>query len=182
MKSGSAVVAMGLAVVVLGTSGCVIRTYSVKKDRVDQELAGNRGYLQGSKPAGQEKERAAQREVYVTEVELGSSVKVAKKAPAAQSDNEVAGNRGYIQEASSEEPVAAMQEETAAKTEKYTVQKGDTLQKISQKLYGTTRNWYKIYKANKDTMKGPDKIYPGQVINVPVLEKEPLNEPKENLK
>jgi nucleoid-associated protein YgaU len=63
--------------------------------------------------------------------------------------------------------------------QKYTVQKGDTLQKISKKFYGTTKKWTKIYEANKDIIKGPNKIYPGQAINIPV---EPLKEPKENLK
>ena len=188
MKYRSVVLAAGLTFFVFSVSGCVIRTYSVKKDRVDQELSGNAGYLQGSKPAGQEKERPSQRQVYVAEVELGSGVQAAKKAPAVQvSEKEVTGNKGYIQEsAPQQQAVTVAQEEATVKTEKYTVAKGDTLQKISQKLYGTTKNWYKIFKANKDTVKGPDKIYPGQVINVPVLEKEPaketLKEPKENLK
>ncbi|MFA5116438.1 MAG: LysM peptidoglycan-binding domain-containing protein [Candidatus Omnitrophota bacterium] len=183
MKYRDIVLAVGLTAFIFSVSGCVVRTYSVKKDRVDQELSGNSGYLQGSKPAGQEKERSSQRKVYVAEVEIGSSAKVAKKDPAPQaSDTQVSGNRGYIEEAAPEQAVMDIQEEAAVKTEKYTVQKNDTLQKISQKLYGTTRNWYKIYQANKDALKGPDKIYPGQVINVPVLEKEPLKEPKENLK
>ena len=183
MKYRDIVLTVGLTAFVFSVSGCVIRTYSVKKDRVDQELTGNVGYLKGEKPAGQQKARPTQREVYVAEVELGGGVKAAKKAPAAKgSDQEVTGNKGYIQESAPQQDVTVAQEETLAKTEKYTVAKGDTLQKISQKLYGTTKDWYKIFKANKDTLKGPDKIYPGQVINVPVLEKETLKEPKENLK
>lgn len=187
MKYRSVVLAAGITLFVFSISGCVIRTYSVKKDRVDQDLSGNRGYIQGSQPAGQEKERPTQREVYVAEVELGSGVKAAKKAPAAQNtEKETTGNKGYIQESAPQEAVEAVKEEAPVKTEKYTVAKGDTLQKISQKLYGTTKNWYKIFKANKDTLKAPDKIYPGEVINVPVLAKEavkePLKEPKENLK
>jgi LysM repeat protein len=187
MSGRSVVVAAGLVLFAFSVSGCVIRTYSMKKDRVDQSLSGNRGYIQGSMPAGQEKERPTQRQVYVAEVELGSGVKVAKKAPAVQESEKVTtGNKGYIQESAPQQAVTAVQEEAPVKTEKYTVLKGDTLQKISQKLYGTTKNWYKIFKANKDTLKGPDKIYPGEVINVPVLGKEPvkepLKEPKENLK
>ncbi|MEI6631878.1 MAG: LysM peptidoglycan-binding domain-containing protein, partial [bacterium] len=52
--------------------------------------------------------------------------------------------------------------------EKYTVGKNDTLQKISKEFYGTTKKWLKIYEANKALLKGPDKIYPGQVLSIPI--------------
>jgi nucleoid-associated protein YgaU len=48
----------------------------------------------------------------------------------------------------------------------YTVQSGDTLQKISQKLYGTTKKWHKLYLLNQDILKSPDKIHPGMIIKV----------------
>ncbi|HVY63111.1 MAG TPA: LysM peptidoglycan-binding domain-containing protein [Planctomycetota bacterium] len=49
----------------------------------------------------------------------------------------------------------------------YTVQRGDTLQKISQKLYGTTKNWQKIFDANKSKLKKPDMIVVGMVLQIP---------------
>jgi nucleoid-associated protein YgaU len=49
----------------------------------------------------------------------------------------------------------------------YTVQRGDTLQKISQKFYGTTKHWKKIFEANKGKMKKPDMIVVGMVITIP---------------
>jgi len=49
----------------------------------------------------------------------------------------------------------------------YVVEKGDTLQAISDKFYGTTRKWKKIYEANKDVLEGPDKIKPGQKLVIP---------------
>jgi len=50
----------------------------------------------------------------------------------------------------------------------YTVKKGDTLQEISQKMYGTTRHWRKIYNANKSVIKGgPEKITPGMKLTIP---------------
>jgi nucleoid-associated protein YgaU len=55
---------------------------------------------------------------------------------------------------------------TGSKT--YTVKKGDTLQEISQKMYGTTRHWRKIYNANKGVIKGgSDKIKPGMKLTIP---------------
>lgn len=45
----------------------------------------------------------------------------------------------------------------------YVVQKGDTLSKIAKK-FNTT--WQEIYEKNKDIIKNPNKIYPGQILNI----------------
>lgn len=49
----------------------------------------------------------------------------------------------------------------------YTVKKGDTLQKISQRFYGTTKQWNKIYQANKRAIKDPDKLTIGTKLTIP---------------
>lgn len=49
----------------------------------------------------------------------------------------------------------------------HTVAKGESLSKIAKKYYGDARQWPKIFEANKDTIKNPDLIFPGQVIKVP---------------
>jgi nucleoid-associated protein YgaU len=49
----------------------------------------------------------------------------------------------------------------------YTVQKGDSLSKIAKREYGDVQQWHRIYEANRDTIKDPDLIYPGQVIRIP---------------
>ena len=46
----------------------------------------------------------------------------------------------------------------------YTVEAGDNLSKIGAK-YGIT--WKAIYDANRDTLKDPDKIHPGQELKIP---------------
>lgn len=52
--------------------------------------------------------------------------------------------------------------------ETYTVKKGDTLQEISKKFYGTTTKWRKIYEANQKTIKGgPEKLMPGMKLTIP---------------
>ena len=51
----------------------------------------------------------------------------------------------------------------------YTVQKDDTLQKISKKVYGTYGKWYKIYKANKAKIKNPNFVKPGTVLTIPAV-------------
>ena len=49
----------------------------------------------------------------------------------------------------------------------YTVQKGDTLSKISKQFYGDANAYKKIFDANRDQLKDPDKIQPGQVLRIP---------------
>jgi nucleoid-associated protein YgaU len=49
----------------------------------------------------------------------------------------------------------------------YVVQKGDTLQEISQKFYGTTTKWKKIANANKGAIKDPNKLVVGTKIQIP---------------
>ena len=50
----------------------------------------------------------------------------------------------------------------------YTVEKNDTLQKISNKFFNTYRKWPKIYEANKDQIKDPNFIKPGITIRIPM--------------
>lgn len=186
MKTYSKINLLALAFVFI-LSGCVVRTYQVTKDRVDQDISGNRGYLQGSVPAEEAKERKTTRTTQVIEIEMRSPIKF-EKAPRketaqaepmemmeAEEVEETMGNRGYI----TQSETLAIAEPEMLVTEKYKVQKGDTLQKISKKFYGTTRKWQKIYEMNRGVLKGPNRLYPGQVIEVPV---EGLKEPQENLK
>jgi nucleoid-associated protein YgaU len=47
----------------------------------------------------------------------------------------------------------------------YTVQSGDSLSKIATKYKGVT--WQKIFEANRDQIKNPDLIHPGQKLRIP---------------
>jgi nucleoid-associated protein YgaU len=49
----------------------------------------------------------------------------------------------------------------------YTIQSGDSLSKIAKQFYGDAKDWDKIYQANKDKIKDPNMIYPGQKIIIP---------------
>ena len=49
----------------------------------------------------------------------------------------------------------------------YTVVKGDSLSKIAKHLYGDAQKWRTIYEANRDQIKNPDLIYPGQTFTIP---------------
>ena len=49
----------------------------------------------------------------------------------------------------------------------YEVVSGDTLSKIAKKFYGDANKYMKIFDANKDQLKDPDKINVGQKLKIP---------------
>ena len=49
----------------------------------------------------------------------------------------------------------------------YVVVKGDSLSKIAQRYYGSAAKWPRIYEANREAIKNPDLIYPGQQLRIP---------------
>jgi nucleoid-associated protein YgaU len=52
-------------------------------------------------------------------------------------------------------------------TQTYVVQAGDSLSKIAQKYYGDAGLYTKIFEANRDILKDPNKISPGQKLRIP---------------
>jgi uncharacterized protein YidB (DUF937 family) len=89
--------------------------------------------------------------------ELGGSV-LAGAAPAprpkADFSNVKAGS-------SSTAPAPAPQEQW------YTVASGDSLSKIAKRYYGDAQQWRRIYDANREEVKNPDLIHPGQKLRIP---------------
>jgi nucleoid-associated protein YgaU len=55
----------------------------------------------------------------------------------------------------------------AAAPQTYTVKAGDTLSKIAKQYLGDANAYMDIFNANKDQLKDPDKIQPGQVLKIP---------------
>jgi len=51
----------------------------------------------------------------------------------------------------------------------YEVVSGDSLSKIAKREYGDANKWKKIFEANTDLIKDPNKIYPGQKLKIPAL-------------
>jgi nucleoid-associated protein YgaU len=187
--------AMGLSLLFL--YGCTVRTYTVEKPRVDTEITGNQGCLSGEcKPQERDSRLSSMRKTTVVEVELKGKVEddAAEAEPQVQEAEPQEEPAGIFERAAPEdkvileEPESSVYEEVEERYEEervyvpepkpvvrekpqykiYTVQKNDTLQKISYKFYNTTRYWNKIFEANKDILKSPDSIYPGQVLKVPV--------------
>ena len=49
----------------------------------------------------------------------------------------------------------------------YTVKSGDTLSKISKQFYGDANEYMRIFYANRDTLRDPDRIQAGQQLAIP---------------
>jgi LysM repeat protein len=49
----------------------------------------------------------------------------------------------------------------------YTVKAGDSLSKISQQFYGSANQYMKIFEANRDQLRDPNEIRPGQQLKIP---------------
>jgi LysM repeat protein len=49
----------------------------------------------------------------------------------------------------------------------YTVKGGDTLSKISKQYYGDANEYMRIFYANRDKLRDPDKIQVGQQLTIP---------------
>jgi hypothetical protein len=83
---------------------------------------------------------------------------------------------GAAEPAAAPEPETPVVAEEAVATETgvagrtYTVQAGDSLWKISEKMYGSGNKYMKIFEANTDLLENPDKIFPGQELAIPDIE------------
>ncbi len=147
-------------------SGCmtppVVRTSIVHKPRIDQEISGNRGFIFGRPTTAVREPMFKDRKIHCVEIELPVVTKdTGKAAPAVKS------TAAQLKQAQVKEGIPQSGIKSSAETLTYKVQEGDTLQKISQKFYGTTKKWKLLYSYNEETLKSADTVYPGQVLVIP---------------
>ncbi len=77
----------------------------------------------------------------------------------------IAGNVKGVSEVSADGISAPQQE---AKVEYYTIESGDTLSAIAKRFLGSASAYPKIFEANREVIKDPNLIYPGQKIRIPL--------------
>ena len=88
----------------------------------------------------------------------------AKDQPAFEKMVLMAGNVMGIKEVQAEELV--VEEPADQNVEFYVIEKGDTLWAIAQKYLGNGNKYTKIFEDNREVIKDPDLIYPGQKIRI----------------
>ena len=76
----------------------------------------------------------------------------------------MAGNVQGVSEVKAEGITAPPQQ---AKVDYYVIQKGDSLSAIAKRYYGDAKEYPRIFEANREVIKDPDLIYPGQKIRIP---------------
>jgi nucleoid-associated protein YgaU len=54
------------------------------------------------------------------------------------------------------------------KVEYYLIKKGETLSAIAKQFYGKANQYRKIFEANREVIKDPNLIFPGQKIRIPL--------------
>ena len=89
----------------------------------------------------------------------------AESAEALEKTVLMAGNVKGVTEVRSDNVVAP---EATEKVEYYEIVSGDTLSAIAQKYYGKASAYPRIFEANREVIKDPDKIYVGQKIRIPL--------------
>lgn len=65
------------------------------------------------------------------------------------------------------QPPASADPDSAPVIRAVTVQAGDTLWAISRERYGDGVLYVRVFEANRDSIRNPDLIYPGQVFSIP---------------
>jgi len=189
---------LALMTLVVFAAGCGLeaRTYVMTKDRVGlDQNSGNSGCVVGKCPPAPAPAETT-RKVYVLEITKPVPESEVQKieatavnaitesvdkpsvpdtapvesAPAATDNAQAAPVIPVVGDNTAAAPsAAAAQNGGSMQAQTYTVQKDDTLQKISKKLFGSYGKWYKIYEANKDKIKNPNILKPGTVLTIPTL-------------
>ena len=77
----------------------------------------------------------------------------------------IAGNIEGVSKVNADELVT--EEPEAIEDLFYEIQKGDTLWRIADIYYKDGSRYTEIFEANREVIKDPDKIYPGQMIRIP---------------
>lgn len=85
-----------------------------------------------------------------------------KDDPKPDFSNVTSGSSSTAPETAPPKPV-----EPAALGKTYTVVSGDSLSRIAKREYGDATLWPRIFDANRDQIKNPDLIHPGQVLKIP---------------
>ncbi len=178
-------------------SGCVVRTIPYTHERVDQEPEGNRGYLAGTPPQKESEQKTPRQmfnieielpphgyyewgdeELTGNRGYITGAPKIQKKIPVVTEEKEtgpkITRPETYIPPNLKVTGARPITKQKAPKEEiklidSYVIQKGDTLQKIAAKkeVYGNWRKWKKLFEANKEKIKDPNKILPGMELVIP---------------
>lgn len=73
-----------------------------------------------------------------------------------------------VRQSASASGAAPAAQTSVESVEYYEIKSGDTLSAIAKQYYGKASAYMTIFEANREVIKDPNKIYPGQKIRIPV--------------
>lgn len=101
-------------------------------------------------------------------IELGETVIISGETPTSETREKIILALGNVEGVANVEDGLTVTN-PAPEAQFYTVQSGDSLSKISKSVYGDPMKYNEIFEANKPMLEHPDKIYPGQVLRIPMV-------------
>jgi len=131
-----------------------------QKAELEKKLAEMQKKAEEAEKEARRREELAKKQMEIREERRKRLAEAQKKAAAAKAAVE-AEKAAAVKAA--EESAAA----EAAAARKYVVKPGDTLSQIALEFYGNANEWRKIHEANKEIIKNPGLIYPGQEFVIP---------------
>ncbi len=155
--SRRAQVLVGGLVVLL--TGCRTATHVTEVPRVDLEVSGgNRGFLVGTPPPTSELKTT--RQMVETNIEVPSFYKAKHTSTPVSLE---AGAPATDAASAPDESRASVIYDT------YVVQKGDSLWSIAAKpeIYGKATRWRRIFDANRELLKSPERVRAGMTLKIP---------------
>lgn len=90
-----------------------------------------------------------------------------EEKPKADFSNVQSGNSTTAAEPAPSLPPPEAPAGTTGQSQTYVVVAGDSLSKIAKHFYGDAGKWPRIHEANRDQIKNPDLIHPGQKLTIP---------------
>lgn len=155
-----------------------ISSYIEDRQRVDQKMEGNFGYLSGTPVAPDRSNVRPTKKIYVLEISKEAAVPADLMEGASSHSVSVSDESQRQKVESGPNPIflpsfedtQAQRDEAPAdgSSVEYVVEKDDTLQKIAKKFYGGYSKWPRIYEANKEAIKDPNRIKQGIVLRIPM--------------
>jgi len=119
-----------------------------------------------------------QQQIHLTHVNMdGNKLFIQGDAPSEQAKNKVwdqikATNPNWQSDLIADIRVtgggqAQPQQQQQQQQRTYTVKPGDSLSKIAKEIYGNANEYMKIFEANRDKLKDPNVVQPGQELKIP---------------
>ena len=144
-----------------------------KKAEEEAEAAEHKAALERAKrEAAEAKARAADKKLEEAEAKLKEAEAKLEEAEKEATEADLKAAREERQRRREDwELKRRLRQEAAAKEKEeartYVVKSGDSLSKIAAELLGDGSRWPEIFEANKDKIKDPNLIYPGQEFDIP---------------